>query len=65
MRAIVEERKLYRGVCCSCPDYADHGPGCPVSRPSRGPNFERAPWVWSHGDGRGCCADPHSTPYKG
>eukprot|EP00959_Pyramimonas_sp_CCMP1952_P036595 765781-Pyramimonas_sp.AAC.1 len=22
-----------------------------------------APWVWSHGDGRGYCADPNTTPY--
>eukprot|EP00959_Pyramimonas_sp_CCMP1952_P137190 2870686-Pyramimonas_sp.AAC.1 len=35
-----------------------------MGRPSRSPNFNRAPWVWSHGDGRGHCADPNATPYE-
>eukprot|EP00959_Pyramimonas_sp_CCMP1952_P350922 7352043-Pyramimonas_sp.AAC.1 len=52
-RAIIEDRKEYRGLCCTCPSYADHGLGCPMRRPSRSPNFKRTPWVWSHGDGRG------------
>eukprot|EP00959_Pyramimonas_sp_CCMP1952_P308834 6463036-Pyramimonas_sp.AAC.2 len=33
-RAIVEERKLYRGVVCACPEYADRRLGCPMRRPS-------------------------------
>eukprot|EP00959_Pyramimonas_sp_CCMP1952_P420992 8818935-Pyramimonas_sp.AAC.1 len=60
-RAIVEERKLYRSACCPCPECADRRPGCPMRRPSGGPNLRKTPWVWSHGDGRGYCADPHST----
>eukprot|EP00959_Pyramimonas_sp_CCMP1952_P169096 3532230-Pyramimonas_sp.AAC.1 len=51
-RATIEDRKLFRGVCCTCPSYADHWLGCPMRRPSRSPNFKRTPWVWSHGDGR-------------
>eukprot|EP00959_Pyramimonas_sp_CCMP1952_P326926 6843550-Pyramimonas_sp.AAC.1 len=27
-------------------------------------NFEKTPWNWSHGDGRGHCADPDATPYE-
>eukprot|EP00959_Pyramimonas_sp_CCMP1952_P121536 2541400-Pyramimonas_sp.AAC.1 len=38
--AVIEERKLYRNVCCSCPEYADHRLGCPIRRPSRSPNFK-------------------------
>eukprot|EP00959_Pyramimonas_sp_CCMP1952_P267923 5601785-Pyramimonas_sp.AAC.1 len=63
-RAIVEERKLYRGVCCSCPEFADRGPGCPMRRPSRNPNFKKTPLLWSHGDGRGRCAGPNATTYN-
>eukprot|EP00959_Pyramimonas_sp_CCMP1952_P378093 7920169-Pyramimonas_sp.AAC.2 len=58
-------KKPHEGVCCTCPAYADRGPGCPVRRPSRRPNFKRAPRAWSHGDGRGRCTDPHKTPYLG
>eukprot|EP00959_Pyramimonas_sp_CCMP1952_P213331 4463456-Pyramimonas_sp.AAC.1 len=39
-RAIIAERKLYISVCCTCPECADFGPGCPMGRPSRSPNFE-------------------------
>eukprot|EP00959_Pyramimonas_sp_CCMP1952_P222115 4643579-Pyramimonas_sp.AAC.1 len=35
-----------------------------MRRPSRSPNLKRAPWVWSHGDGRGYCTDPDKTLYK-
>eukprot|EP00959_Pyramimonas_sp_CCMP1952_P431221 9031459-Pyramimonas_sp.AAC.1 len=62
-RAIIEDRTEYRGVCCTCPIYADHRLGCPMTRPSRSPTFKRTPWVWSHGDGRGSCTDPNRTPY--
>eukprot|EP00959_Pyramimonas_sp_CCMP1952_P412755 8649313-Pyramimonas_sp.AAC.1 len=34
-----------------------------MRRPSRSPNSKRTPWVWSHGDGRGHCADPNAAPY--
>eukprot|EP00959_Pyramimonas_sp_CCMP1952_P108781 2274621-Pyramimonas_sp.AAC.1 len=51
-RAIIEERKLYRNVCRSCPEHADHRLRCPMRRPSRSPNFGGTPWVWSRGDGR-------------
>eukprot|EP00959_Pyramimonas_sp_CCMP1952_P249448 5214329-Pyramimonas_sp.AAC.1 len=34
-----------------------------MRRPSRSPSFKRTPWVWSHGDGPGYCADPNATPY--
>eukprot|EP00959_Pyramimonas_sp_CCMP1952_P048862 1020769-Pyramimonas_sp.AAC.1 len=37
-RAVIEERKRYRGVCCTCPNCADHGPGCPMRHPSRSPS---------------------------
>eukprot|EP00959_Pyramimonas_sp_CCMP1952_P364921 7641624-Pyramimonas_sp.AAC.1 len=50
------------GACCACPGCADRGPGCPVRRPSRSPNFRGAPWGRSHGDGRAHCADPNATP---
>eukprot|EP00959_Pyramimonas_sp_CCMP1952_P254538 5316472-Pyramimonas_sp.AAC.1 len=41
-RAIVEERKLYKGVVCACPECADHRLGCPMRRASSSLNFERA-----------------------
>eukprot|EP00959_Pyramimonas_sp_CCMP1952_P334994 7014970-Pyramimonas_sp.AAC.1 len=63
-RAIIEERKLYRNVCCLCPERADHRHGCPMRRPSRSPNIKRTPLAWSHDDGRGHCADPNATPYN-
>eukprot|EP00959_Pyramimonas_sp_CCMP1952_P365783 7660583-Pyramimonas_sp.AAC.1 len=62
-RAIIEERALYRGACCTCPEFADRRPGCPVRRPSRSPHFKRTPWAWSHGNGRGHCTDPNAAPY--
>eukprot|EP00959_Pyramimonas_sp_CCMP1952_P084136 1759426-Pyramimonas_sp.AAC.1 len=34
-----------------------------MRRPSRSPNFKGTPWVWSHGDGRGRCADLNIAPY--
>eukprot|EP00959_Pyramimonas_sp_CCMP1952_P168478 3520524-Pyramimonas_sp.AAC.1 len=52
-RAIIGERKTCRGFVCACFSPADRRSGCPMRRPSRSPNFERAPWVWPHGDGRG------------
>eukprot|EP00959_Pyramimonas_sp_CCMP1952_P182808 3822909-Pyramimonas_sp.AAC.1 len=63
-RAIVEERKLDRGVACTCPESADHGFGCPMRRPSRNPSFKKVILVWSHGDGRVYCADPNATPWE-
>eukprot|EP00959_Pyramimonas_sp_CCMP1952_P389190 8154769-Pyramimonas_sp.AAC.1 len=63
-RAIIEERKLYRGVGCTCPNYADHRLGCPMGRPSRSQNLKRTLWVWSHGGARRHCADPGATPYR-
>eukprot|EP00959_Pyramimonas_sp_CCMP1952_P409953 8591527-Pyramimonas_sp.AAC.1 len=63
MRAIVEKRKLCRDVVCICFEYADHRLGCPMGRPSRGPNFCKTPRVWSHGNGRGHCADQNAAPY--
>eukprot|EP00959_Pyramimonas_sp_CCMP1952_P060106 1255853-Pyramimonas_sp.AAC.1 len=44
-RAIIEDRKLCRGVCCACPSYADHRLGCPMRRPSRTPEVRRTPWL--------------------
>eukprot|EP00959_Pyramimonas_sp_CCMP1952_P081122 1695005-Pyramimonas_sp.AAC.1 len=61
-RAIIEDRQQHRGVCCTCPSYADHRLGCPIRRPSRSPSFKRTPWVWPRGDGRGNCTDPNRTP---
>eukprot|EP00959_Pyramimonas_sp_CCMP1952_P373601 7824278-Pyramimonas_sp.AAC.1 len=29
-----------------------------MERPSRSPNFEKTPWVWSYGDGLGRKVDP-------
>eukprot|EP00959_Pyramimonas_sp_CCMP1952_P249198 5209075-Pyramimonas_sp.AAC.1 len=63
-RAIIEDRKLYRCVCCTCPSFSDHRLGCPMRRPSRSPNFKGTPLVWYHGDGRGHCTDPGKTPYR-
>eukprot|EP00959_Pyramimonas_sp_CCMP1952_P448250 9386205-Pyramimonas_sp.AAC.1 len=37
-KAIIEDRKRYRGACCTCPTFADDRLGCPVRRPSRSPN---------------------------
>eukprot|EP00959_Pyramimonas_sp_CCMP1952_P011663 245093-Pyramimonas_sp.AAC.1 len=61
-RAIIEERKLHRGVVCTCFGRADHWLGCPMRRPSWSPDFRGTPWVWSRGDGRGYCADPNAAP---
>eukprot|EP00959_Pyramimonas_sp_CCMP1952_P353261 7401094-Pyramimonas_sp.AAC.1 len=47
---------------CGCEHFSDHGPKCPMGRPSRSPNFERAPWAWSHGDVLGRRADPTCSP---
>eukprot|EP00959_Pyramimonas_sp_CCMP1952_P038800 812318-Pyramimonas_sp.AAC.1 len=33
-----------------------------MKRPSRSPNFDRVPWVWSRGDGLGRRADPTNHP---
>eukprot|EP00959_Pyramimonas_sp_CCMP1952_P287592 6014509-Pyramimonas_sp.AAC.1 len=63
-RAIIEERKLYRNVCCTSPESADYLIGCPVRRSSRSPDFKGTPWVWTHGDGRVNCADLNATPYE-
>eukprot|EP00959_Pyramimonas_sp_CCMP1952_P363976 7621968-Pyramimonas_sp.AAC.1 len=41
-RAIMEERKLCRGVVCTCFEHADHGLGRQMRCPSRSPNFRKA-----------------------
>eukprot|EP00959_Pyramimonas_sp_CCMP1952_P307000 6425415-Pyramimonas_sp.AAC.1 len=40
-RATIEDRKLYRGVCCTCPSYAGRRLGCPIRRPSRSPDSKK------------------------
>eukprot|EP00959_Pyramimonas_sp_CCMP1952_P403314 8450844-Pyramimonas_sp.AAC.1 len=35
-----------------------------MRRPPRSPRLNWAPWAWSHGNGRGCCADPNAAPYE-
>eukprot|EP00959_Pyramimonas_sp_CCMP1952_P307638 6439242-Pyramimonas_sp.AAC.1 len=62
-RAIIEERNLDPGVVCTCSEPADRRLGRPMRRPSRGPSFRKTPRVWSHGNGRGRCTDPNTTPY--
>eukprot|EP00959_Pyramimonas_sp_CCMP1952_P242333 5065306-Pyramimonas_sp.AAC.1 len=41
MRAIIEERKLYGGVVCTCFEYAGHRLRGPMRRPSKSPNSRR------------------------
>eukprot|EP00959_Pyramimonas_sp_CCMP1952_P395989 8296981-Pyramimonas_sp.AAC.1 len=61
-RAIITDRHTCQCVVCPCEHYAGRRPLCPMGRPSRGPNFERTPWVWSRGDGLGRSGDPTNRP---
>ena len=52
-KALVQDREDYRMAVCECHAYMNHRPRCPMSRPSRSPNFGKTPWNYSHGDGLG------------
>eukprot|EP00959_Pyramimonas_sp_CCMP1952_P022695 476727-Pyramimonas_sp.AAC.1 len=61
-KAIIADRKGYREKVSGCEHFADRRPKCPMGRPSRSPDFDWAPWVWSNGGGLGRRVGPTCNP---